>query len=167
MLSWSFSEVRANLHEHFDPPASQAPGHHMRVLAAVATATLAVLMAASPPVRAENTPEMQAQEAALNWLALIDAGDYQQSWVTAADHFQSSIEEWQWASTLSKVRRPLRGVKSRTVSSVTFVNSAAPGGEHFVIQFATDFRRKSGATETVTLLKNLDGRWRVSGYYIK
>jgi uncharacterized protein DUF4019 len=138
----------------------------MKALAAI-TASLAVLIAACPPVRAEDTPEMQAQEAALSWLALIDAGDYQQSWVTAADYFQSSIEEWQWASTVSKVRRPLRAVKSRTVSSVTFVNSAAAGGEHFVIQFSTDFRRKPGATETVTLLKNLDGRWRVSGYHIR
>jgi hypothetical protein len=136
----------------------------MKVLAAIAT--LAVLIAASPQVCAEDTPEIQAQAAALSWLALIDAGDYQQSWVTAADHFQSSIEEWQWASTVSKVRGPLRAVKSRTVSSVAFVNSATPGEEHFVIQFATNFRRKTGATETVILLKNLDGRWRVSGYHI-
>ncbi|HWZ63367.1 MAG TPA: DUF4019 domain-containing protein [Steroidobacteraceae bacterium] len=139
----------------------------MKLWTGIATAALAVLIAASPPVRAEDTPEMQAQQAALNWLALLDAGDYQQSWVTAADYFQSSIEERQWASTVSQVRRPLRAVKSRTVSSVTFVNSTAPGGDHFVIQFSTDFRRKSGATETVTLLKNLDGRWRVSGYHIR
>ncbi len=139
----------------------------MKVLASIAT--VAVLIAASPSGFSEDTPEVQAEAAALTWLALIDAGAYQQSWMTAADHFQTSIEEWQWASTVSKVRRPLRAVKSRTVSSVTFVPSSpgASGGEHFVIQFSTNFRKKTGATETVTLLKNLDGRWRVSGYYIR
>jgi Protein of unknown function (DUF4019) len=139
----------------------------MRALASIAT--LAVLIGASPPGYSEDTPEVQAEAAALTWLALVDAGDYQQSWVTAADHFQNSIEEWQWVSTVSKARGPLRAVKRRTVSSVTFVPSlpGAPGGEHFVIQFATNFRKKTAATETVTLLKNLDGRWRVSGYYIR
>jgi hypothetical protein len=132
-------------------------------------AAVAVLSSASPPGFSEATPADQAQAAALSWLALVDAGDYAQSWVTAADHFQSSIEQWQWVSRLSQVRHPLRGVKSRSVASVTFMPSSAdaPDGEHFVIQFATSFRKLPAATETVTLLKNLDGRWRVSGYYIK
>jgi hypothetical protein len=43
----------------------------------------------------------------------------------------------------------------------------APDGEYSVIQFATSFRHKAAATETVTLMKDSDGRWRVSGYYIR
>jgi len=139
----------------------------MKVLASIAT--LALLITASPPGFSEATPEAQAQAAALTWLGLVDAGDYQQSWVTGADYFRNSIEEREWVSRVSTVRASFRAPRSRSVSSVTFTPSlpGAADGEHFVIQFATRFRNKVAATETVTLMKNLDGRWRVSGYYIK
>lgn len=132
-------------------------------------ATLAVLITASPTSFSEATPEAQAQAAALAWLGLVDARDYAQSWVTAADYFQNSIEEREWVSRVSQARASFRAPKSRTVTSIAFVRSlpGAADGEHFVIQFATRFRNKVAATETVTLMKNLDGRWRVSGYYIK
>lgn len=139
----------------------------MKVLAGIAT--LAVLITAASPSFSEATPEDQAQAAALAWLGLVDARDYAQSWVTAADYFQNSIEEREWVSRVSKARSSFRAPRSRTVSSITFTPSSpgAADGEHFVIQFATRFRNKVAATETVTLMKNLDGRWRVSGYYIK
>ena len=36
-----------------------------------------------------------------------------------------------------------------------------------VIQYETSFERKKHGTETVTPMKDRDGEWRVSGYYIK
>jgi hypothetical protein len=36
-----------------------------------------------------------------------------------------------------------------------------------VIQFSTSFERKGAATETVTPMKDADGQWRVTGYYIR
>jgi hypothetical protein len=35
------------------------------------------------------------------------------------------------------------------------------------VQFDTSFERKSAAVETVTPMIDPDGRWRVSGYFIK
>jgi hypothetical protein len=43
----------------------------------------------------------------------------------------------------------------------------APDGEYVVIQFTTSFDGKAVATETVTPMKDPDGHWRVSGYYIR
>lgn len=43
----------------------------------------------------------------------------------------------------------------------------APAGDHFVVRFATSFGKMVAATETVTVLKNPDGRRCVSGYYIR
>jgi hypothetical protein len=40
-------------------------------------------------------------------------------------------------------------------------------GEYVVIQFETSFENKKSAVETVTPMKDKDGRWRVSGYFIK
>jgi hypothetical protein len=42
-----------------------------------------------------------------------------------------------------------------------------PDGEYVVVQFDTSFEKKKTAIETVTPMKEPDGRWRVSGYFIK
>jgi hypothetical protein len=42
----------------------------------------------------------------------------------------------------------------------------APDGEYVVIRFKTEFENKKEAYETVTPMKDKDGEWRVSGYYI-
>jgi hypothetical protein len=36
-----------------------------------------------------------------------------------------------------------------------------------VIQFATSFENKQSAVETVTPMRDSDGTWRVSGYYVR
>jgi len=60
-------------------------------------------------------------------------------------------------------------VKSRRVASSQATHSlpGAPDGDYVVIHFATSFEQKADATETVTPMKDPDGHWRVSGYYIR
>ena len=130
---------------------------------------LGVMLAASPQALRAETPEDAAQAAALTGLRMIDAGDYAQSWTTAAAIFRNSITETQWAARIAAVRKPLGPVKSRSISSAKFTATlpGAPDGEYVVLQFATSFDRKAEATETVTPMKDADGQWRVSGYYIK
>lgn len=43
----------------------------------------------------------------------------------------------------------------------------APDGKYVVIQYDTSFENKKAAVETVTPMLDKDGKWRVSGYYIK
>ena len=42
----------------------------------------------------------------------------------------------------------------------------APKGDYAMVQFATDFAHRAGATETVVLAKQADG-WKVIGYFIQ
>jgi len=42
-----------------------------------------------------------------------------------------------------------------------------PDGEYVVIQYDSSFEHKQSAVETVTPMLDKDGKWRVSGYYIK
>ncbi|HXF81037.1 MAG TPA: DUF4019 domain-containing protein, partial [Usitatibacter sp.] len=42
----------------------------------------------------------------------------------------------------------------------------APAGEYVVIQYDTRFERVPHAVETVTPMKDPDGTWRVSGYFV-
>ena len=43
----------------------------------------------------------------------------------------------------------------------------APDGQYVVFEFDTQFAHKRAAVETVTPMRDTDGRWRVSGYFIR
>jgi hypothetical protein len=69
---------------------------------------------------------------------------------------------------MAGVRKPLGAVVSRQVKSKTYTTSlpGAPDGEYVVIKYDTSFENKRASVETVTPMRDSDGTWRVSGYYI-
>ena len=76
----------------------------------------------------------------------------------------------------SRLRATLKGLlgslgkmKSRVKQDADYRTSlpGSPAGEYVVIIFKTTFANKKDAIETVTPMKDKDGKWRVSGYYIK
>ena len=139
----------------------------MRVLRSLAI--VAVLTTASAQGSNAETPEGAAEAAARVWLGLVDAGDYAKSWVTGAEYFRNLVLQAQWVTSVARVRGSLGGLKSRRLVSAKYTRSlhGAPDGEYVVIQFATSFEKRAEATETVTPMKDRDGRWRVSGYFIR
>jgi len=48
-----------------------------------------------------------AESAALTWLALVDAGNYPESWNTAAAYFRNAVPQAGWVSKVGAVRGPL------------------------------------------------------------
>jgi hypothetical protein len=127
--------------------------------------------APQPATTSEPPPsnEKAAQLAAEGWLALVDAGNYPQSWTEAAAVFKGAIDQPGWAKAIGGTRGPLGKVVSRTVKSAKYATSlpGAPDGEYVVIKFDASFANKQSAVETVTPMKQPDGRWRVSGYFIR
>jgi len=113
--------------------------------------------------------ENEAVTAAEGWLALVDAGKYGESWKAASGFFKIAVQQGQWEQSLKAVRNPLGKLVSRKLLSKTYMTSlpGAPDGEYLVIQFETSFQNKKSAIETITPMKEKDGKWRVSGYYIK
>jgi hypothetical protein len=79
------------------------------------------------------------------------------------------VKEEQWKQSLQAVRKPLGKLITRKIKTKTYKTSlpGAPDGDYVVIQFETSFEHKKSAIETVTPLMDKDGKWRVSGYYIK
>ncbi len=131
---------------------------------------IAVLALAFVPAFADDTQAVSsAKTAATDWLALTDAGKYAQSWEAASSLFRAAVSKADWEKALNGARGPLGAVKSRNVKSATFSRTlpGAPDGEYVVIQFDTKFENKAAAVETVTPMKDKDGTWRVSGYYVK
>ena len=113
--------------------------------------------------------EKAAVSAAEKWLRMIDEGKYAESWKGSAELFRNAVTQEQWVQSLQGVRKPLGKLLSRAVKSKTYTTSlpGAPDGEYVVVEFATSFENKKSAVETVTPMKDKDGKWRVSGYYIK
>jgi hypothetical protein len=130
---------------------------------------LLVLLSFCAFAAAQAKPEQLAQTSAESWLALTDSGKYAQSWDEAAQFFKAAITRDKWQDALHAVRDPLGKVVSRKFKSANYTKSlpGAPDGEYVVIQYDTSFEHKQTALETITPMLDKDGKWRVSGYFIK
>ena len=120
--------------------------------------------------RADEAGEKTAAEKATEaWLALVDSGKYAESWDQAAGLFKKQVTKEQWEKAIDAARSPLGKLGSRKLTSAQYSKTlpGAPDGEYVVIQFQSAFANKKSAIETLAPMKDKDGQWRVSGYYIK
>jgi hypothetical protein len=132
---------------------------------------LTVFVTAAPSFAEGSGTEavQEAVKAAESWLALVDTGEYGKSWDQSAELFKAALTREKWVQALEGTRKPLGDLVSRKVKSKQHATSlpGAPDGEYVVVQFSTSFTKKKAAIETVTPMRDPDGVWRVSGYYIK
>jgi uncharacterized protein DUF4019 len=134
-------------------------------LAAVGLTLLAV-----SALRADDKAnEKAADAAAQKWLSLVDGGNYAESWKQGASLFRKAITADKWTAALNASRSSYGAPVSRKLQSAEYRTSlpGAPDGEYVVLRYDTSFRNKKAAVETVTPMKDTDGVWRVSGYYVK
>jgi len=133
-------------------------------------AALLSIAAFIQPAAAQDTAAatQAAAKAAESWLALVDAGSYAQSWNEGAATFRGLVTEERWSGALNAARAPLGAVKSRKLARMQYTRTlpGAPEGEYVVIEYQTEFAARSG-TETVVPMREADGRWKVSGYFVK
>jgi hypothetical protein len=118
---------------------------------------------------AQPSADPAAARAAESWLALVDSGHYADSWTQAASLFRAKITAAQWEKAVRSAREPLGKLVSRKLVSAQFTRTlpGAPDGEYVVLRYDTAFENKKSSVETVTPMKDSDGAWRVSGYYIQ
>jgi len=108
-------------------------------------------------------------EAADSWMSLVTEGNYGESWEQASNLFKNAVSKSDWEKSLNGILPAFGKMINRELLSATFKTSlpGAPDGEYVVIEYKTKFEKKAEAIETVTPMKDTDGEWRVSGYYIK
>jgi hypothetical protein len=130
---------------------------------------LTLLLGICSAVQAQQKPEQIAQQSSDSWLALVDSGKYADSWQEASQIFKAAVTKEQWQGALRGSRDPLGKLLSRKLKSATYKTTlpGAPDGEYVVIQYESSFEHKQSAVETVTPMLDKDGKWRVSGYFIK
>ncbi len=107
--------------------------------------------------------------AAMGWLKLIDARDYGKSFDEMAVLFRGAVSKADWEKTMDLYGKGFGKAVSRKVQSKRHTRHlpAGPTGEYVIIEFESSFEHKSKAAETVTLMRDRDGVWRVTRYFIK
>jgi hypothetical protein len=106
-------------------------------------------------------------QAAQDWLDLIDQGQYKGSWDAASAEAKATSEEWKGSVVAARGalgERLTRGLETR--QEVTSLKGW-PDGKYVVMTFSSSFVNKQQALETLTLMRDTDGSWRVVAYSIK
>ena len=139
-----------------------------RLIQLTACVCLALALIAVIRANARDTPQAQAQKAAEEWLALLDAGKYGESWDAADEGFKKTVTRQDWESKL-KSRGALGKLVSRKLakSDVLMNPSYGPPGEYVASRYQSSFENLESAVELVIPKLNKDGKWRVTNYLIR
>jgi DNA-binding CsgD family transcriptional regulator len=129
-------------------------------------ALVAMSGTADTPASAPATApaESAAVAAARGWLALVDEGDWNGSWEATGQSFKALNTPETWARVAQQVQGPLGAVKSRVL--VSEENVPAPPYGYQMVKFRTDYENKTGAIETLSLVRE-GGAWRVVGVTVE
>ena len=106
---------------------------------------------------------------AADWLRLVDALDARASWDAAGASFREAVSPEDWAEQLVAARKPLGPLTTRALAVEQSMNDL-PGelpGEYVVQQYHAVYDGRQAVTETLTLLREANGDWRVVGYFIR
>ena len=137
---------------------------------AVSICTLSLLLAScathsSPSKTEKRVKEAAARIAALNWLKLLDDGDYEAAFEWEAKDFRLSRTQTQFVRYMQARRAPFGRTLSRTSIGAASIKKLVglPDGNYESIIFKTAFEHKSPTAERVILVKQTVG-WRVIDY---
>ncbi|WP_020586942.1 DUF4019 domain-containing protein [Desulfobacter curvatus] len=133
------------------------------------TYMLAILLLGTNAMCEDSSGKEMALTSANIWLAHIDKEEYAESWRNAATLLKDAITVPQLEQSVSTARKPFGKLISRKVTKQEYHTSlpGAPDGNYYVIQFSSKFENKAKAIETITTVKDENGAWHVSGYFIK
>ncbi len=117
----------------------------------------------------ESAAVEAAKKAAESWLELVDAAEYGKSWAAAASMFKAAVTEGQWEAAVLQARGPFEPMGARQFLGAKYMTElpGAPKGQYVVIQYQVMAADNTKLVETITPMRDTDGTWRVSGYYIR
>jgi hypothetical protein len=125
----------------------------------------ASIQAARPDSRAEVLAKADADA----WLALFDAGSFEESWSAASPYFKKVVSRTDWMKSANSIRSRLGKLVSRTQISTTATSAVpnAPPGKYVSFAFRAVYSNRSLAVEDVLEMLCDDGKWRVAGYAVR
>lgn len=135
---------------------------------ALAVAAL-LAMALAVPAAAQDPRQNEAVTAARDWLVLLDKHDVKQLYASSGQRFKDGISQDKWAEVAESGRSQYGAVKQRTLVGAQSPPDTPnrPKGEFMTVVFRSDFANRGPGTESITLERESDGKWRVIGYLMK
>ena len=123
----------------------------------------------SRPAFAQSGSNAAAQQAAEQWLALVDAGKYGESWDAAAPILKSTSGRKDWIAYLKDKRERLGKAVSRKLLKADPLKNVPglPPGQFVGMQYRTSFEKLKNGVEVVVPVLDQDGKWRVSEYVVQ
>jgi len=136
-----------------------------RALAVLAACAIAYVL----PAHAQDPRASEAHLAAIDWLKLSDANDTKATYDAAAKRFHDTMPLEQWSAASKQARDQFGPVQTRTLLTAQPPKPGAdvPPGEFIILIFRTEFAKRKTGTETMTMEREGDGKWRVVGYLMR
>jgi hypothetical protein len=135
---------------------------------ATAPAAPASAAASAPAAKAKSDTEEKENAgrlAAAGWLTVLDRRDWGTAWETSASMFRNAVPLANWMDGIPKVRGEVGALVERTPVASQYKDrlDGRPPGDYVTVIFASKFAQRE-LEETVTTVREPDGRWRVTGY---
>ena len=137
--------------------------------APTSAAPMSVAAAASTAKTAKKAAVLEAAEATgSEWLKLIDAAQWVPAWNATGSYLRATVAEVKWLTSIARVRLLTGALVDRTLKSAyeTTYLPGAPYGHYVVVYYVSRFVHRRSASETLTLMEDSAGHWRVVGYYL-
>ena len=123
------------------------------------------------PLLNETPDKEKAEKAtavATEFLQLIDAAKYAESWQMSAGLMKDKVSEKDWVEKLTRARALSGDLLERREQDASYSTTAvdSPEGEYISLIFESSFQRVESVNEYVTVMLD-DGHWKVAGYFIQ
>jgi hypothetical protein len=121
---------------------------------------------AAPAANSVNAEKEAAGKlAAQGWLVLLDRRDWGRAWETSSAVFRTSVPLGTWMDGIPKVREAFGAFVDRTPAESVYKTTleGRPDGEYVTAIFLSKFEKRE-LQEVVTVVREADGKWRVTGY---
>lgn len=121
--------------------------------------------AGAPDSKAEALAKADADA----WLALVDAGKFEESWNAASPYLKQVATKAGWVKSAAAIRSSFGKLVTRTQITTTETGAvpSAPPGRYVGFEFQTKYSNRPLAIEDVLETLCEDGKWRVAGYALR
>ena len=139
-----------------------------RIHAICILSVLAIIIIPQITNRPDANKKQATTIAAQEFLQMVDAEKYADSWLIADPYLKKTIPQKEWEEKLTKIRAAIGPVTQRSLESVSFTAPAEelPDSEFILLEYSSQFKLKE-VGEVVTVVLGEDNRWRVVGYFLQ
>ena len=120
------------------------------------------------PLCAASDADPVSQKVAEQWLVLIDAGKYAESWRQAHSELKEKVSKEEWVAVVTDMLGRLGELKSRKLKEETATRTVPemPEGDYTTLVYDSAYEHLPAAIDTLITAKDKDGAWRVVGYTV-